>query len=66
MQKNNFLKRLKEYKKLIDIRIKECREEIVKQAMNPSSSCCLSGEISGHQYDKSRLYSLFPELEEEN
>ncbi len=63
MKDVNFLERLKKYVDIIDEQIKSCRDEIVSRAMNPSSSCCLTGEINGHQYDKSRLLNLFPELE---
>lgn len=61
----NFIQRLKKYVDIIDERVKECRREIVSRAMDPSSSCCLTGEISAHQYNKTRLYDLFPELEDQ-
>ncbi|MBC8312717.1 MAG: hypothetical protein H8E33_00530 [Candidatus Cloacimonetes bacterium] len=63
MNEEILLKRLKTYLNAIDKQIEECREELVKRVMSPSSSCCLTGEISAHQFDKRRLLTLFPELE---
>lgn len=62
MKEDNIFKRLKRYVDAIDERINECREELIKR-LDPSISCCLTGEITGHQLDKRRLYILFPELE---